>query len=466
MNSDHKEVTLLLRDPTLRSTPRKRPPLYAVLHRSALEFHDELKRRVERVVGRAVRCTAADFDWDRCVEQLQRAIRTTTTDLRERDRMRQQAARRRRNHKLAQMSGLAALRAEIQLNSAHLAQQVARRRGAAQQRGGRPTVALYRRVSARSWDQGITRLVSSEFDFRPDDNVAECLRKAWQPLLARHAADMDAFQFEIPADRRLDVHDAHALTTAVTTAEIAMVTADIAAGKRAGPDGLSNDFFKRYGTTLLPVLEREYNRILDGGACPPSFAAALIFPIRKNGDSTNPKDYRPISLLNSSYKIFARLLARRLAPYLPRLVGPVQNGFVRGRRMQHSVDTMLAALLLQHDGDDTTPPDDDPCVILRSRRWSPHYPSHSRRLLDPAGALLLGPSVATPTAMDTPPTALVHDRRRTTRPVPAPPSAPPAHAGRTRPLVSTGSCWSNETPPLRPRGPISSESGCAQLRTR
>ena len=43
------------------------------------------------------------------------------------------------------------------------------------------------------------------------------------------------------------------------------------------------------------------------------------------------KNWRPISLLNVSYKLLTSILARRLKKVLPLLVGEEQRGFMRGR---------------------------------------------------------------------------------------------------------------------------------------
>lgn len=42
-----------------------------------------------------------------------------------------------------------------------------------------------------------------------------------------------------------------------------------------------------------------------------------------------PGSYRPISLLNSDYKILAKILARHLEDVLPSIISPDQTGFVK-----------------------------------------------------------------------------------------------------------------------------------------
>ncbi|DBA00127.1 TPA: hypothetical protein N0F65_000450, partial [Lagenidium giganteum] len=55
-------------------------------------------------------------------------------------------------------------------------------------------------------------------------------------------------------------------------------------------------------------------------------------------------DFRPISLLNTDYKVFTLILAMRLRPLLPAIISPTQTGFVPGRSIHDAVDLMDEAL--------------------------------------------------------------------------------------------------------------------------
>ena len=52
---------------------------------------------------------------------------------------------------------------------------------------------------------------------------------------------------------------------------------------------------------------------------------------KENKDPCQCKSYRPISLVNTDYKIFAKILELCIDPILPDLIGPEQSGFVKGR---------------------------------------------------------------------------------------------------------------------------------------
>lgn len=61
-------------------------------------------------------------------------------------------------------------------------------------------------------------------------------------------------------------------------------------------------------------------------------------------DSTSPTNYRPISLLNSHVKLYAKILAQRLIPILPILNKPDQTSFVPGHQASDAMRRVLGIL--------------------------------------------------------------------------------------------------------------------------
>lgn len=74
-----------------------------------------------------------------------------------------------------------------------------------------------------------------------------------------------------------------------------------------------------------------------------------MIPLRKNGDSPDVLYCRPISLLQTGYKIFAKNMATRLQRVLPTIIGNSQQGFVRERHIQKMVMMMVAQLSSSHE---------------------------------------------------------------------------------------------------------------------
>ncbi|KAF5343264.1 hypothetical protein D9757_015526 [Collybiopsis confluens] len=63
------------------------------------------------------------------------------------------------------------------------------------------------------------------------------------------------------------------------------------------------------------------------------FAEGWMCPIYKKGDRNKIENYRPITLLNTDYKIFTKALAMKLAKVCPDVIHPDQAGFMPGRQI-------------------------------------------------------------------------------------------------------------------------------------
>jgi len=64
---------------------------------------------------------------------------------------------------------------------------------------------------------------------------------------------------------------------------------------------------------------------------------AMITLLPKEPDARTLKKYRPISLLNCSFKIFGKLLNNRLIKVANRLIASNQTAFIKGRYILESV---------------------------------------------------------------------------------------------------------------------------------
>lgn len=64
-----------------------------------------------------------------------------------------------------------------------------------------------------------------------------------------------------------------------------------------------------------------------------SLNSTFIALIPKRKGAVEVKDFRPISLLGSVYKIISKLLTERFKTVISKLVSPNQNAFIKGRQI-------------------------------------------------------------------------------------------------------------------------------------
>ena len=62
-----------------------------------------------------------------------------------------------------------------------------------------------------------------------------------------------------------------------------------------------------------------------------------VVPIYKKGDTDEPSNYRPISLLNSFYKIYMIVIRKRLQTVLEDVLTRTQYGFRPSRSTSHAL---------------------------------------------------------------------------------------------------------------------------------
>jgi len=91
-----------------------------------------------------------------------------------------------------------------------------------------------------------------------------------------------------------------------------------------------------------------YNQAQLDGTLPPTLTQAIITVIHKKGkDELNVGSYRPISLLNIDYKIYAKILANRLTPLMNKIVHNDQTGFISNRSSTSNLRRLFDILLTE-----------------------------------------------------------------------------------------------------------------------
>ena len=96
-----------------------------------------------------------------------------------------------------------------------------------------------------------------------------------------------------------------------------------------GDDGLTRQFFTTHLDIVSGPMLRGMQEIFESGTMPRSLCFGLISLILNGGDSRLLRQWRPITLLPTVYKILANLLAARVPPFLPELIHGSQTAFIK-----------------------------------------------------------------------------------------------------------------------------------------
>ena len=111
-----------------------------------------------------------------------------------------------------------------------------------------------------------------------------------------------------------------------------------------GPDGLPIEFYVAFWSQpgLKMMFIEMMNEVYREGILSPSMRTGVLNLIPKgNKDTRYLKNLRPISLLNSDYKIIEKMIANRMIPALQEIIHEDQKGFLPKRRIQCNIRKIL-----------------------------------------------------------------------------------------------------------------------------
>jgi hypothetical protein len=112
----------------------------------------------------------------------------------------------------------------------------------------------------------------------------------------------------------------------------------------AGMDGINNAFIKKYWTLLHKPLHKYSDCCHAKGRLTENFRTASIKLIPKKGDTSNIKNWRPISLLSCLYKVISRALNNRLKKARSYIFSRAQKGFTNDRQIQEVLINVIESI--------------------------------------------------------------------------------------------------------------------------
>jgi exonuclease III len=160
----------------------------------------------------------------------------------------------------------------------------------------------------------------------------------------KRKAEMKILQ-NIPNSQKLLPPDAATLQKGITQEEVELALRKAKNGSATGLDGCPSELWKtlnkkyerskklrKPGFNIIKTLTLIFKDIQSHGVDPRSnFADGWMCPIYKKKDRTVIENYRPITLLNTDYKLLTKTLALQLTTKIGPLIHNNQAGFIPGR---------------------------------------------------------------------------------------------------------------------------------------
>ena len=115
----------------------------------------------------------------------------------------------------------------------------------------------------------------------------------------------------------------------------------ISSDKAPGYDGLSIEFYRHFWNEIGDMVVNSYNEAFESCNLAESHKLSILSLIFKKGDRDDLKNYRPISLSNTDYKLLASVLADRLQKVVSKVIGDEQTAYIKGRFSGENIRLVL-----------------------------------------------------------------------------------------------------------------------------
>ena len=129
--------------------------------------------------------------------------------------------------------------------------------------------------------------------------------------------------------------------------EVAEAIQSMKKGKAPGKDGVTIDIIKEAGEELYNLLASLFTKCIKYKDVPEDWKSAMMVLLFKKGDKEDIRNYRPISLLSTMYKIFTKILTNRIQGTLDFAQPREQAGFRSGYSTMDNIQ-VLRELIERH----------------------------------------------------------------------------------------------------------------------
>jgi ribonuclease HI len=188
------------------------------------------------------------------------------------------------------------------------------------------------------------------------DNPKEVMEKFYGNLFTSKIDRQEGYRTMLKRTH-LSQETKHQLSQRITHAEITEAILKLSNNKATGPDDIPAELYKclikidatptNSPITLVNALETHFNAFfLDGQKTPENWRTSVMILLHKGGSTHDIANYRPVTLINVIYKVYAHILEKRLASTLDEynVLSEAQVGFRKQRTPSQKLLAVDAAI--------------------------------------------------------------------------------------------------------------------------
>ena len=180
--------------------------------------------------------------------------------------------------------------------------------------------------------KGLDHLIDDVGDRICDgDRIADLLKKSWEPIWRSRTFDEEYVQHYLSSYSKRLKNEIPGVSLNDVKAEIAHPRSSC-----PGPDGVPFAAYAVLCDVVAPIFHEVILHCMEGGKLTDDFNDVLMFFLPKDGTFL-PTHMRPIAASNSSNRIIANIIRRKLEPHIHELLEGNQAGFVRDKSIEDNI---------------------------------------------------------------------------------------------------------------------------------
>ena len=204
--------------------------------------------------------------------------------------------------------------------------------------GEKLTKYFYQLEKQRQTRNAINELRVEDQTVTSHKNILTACRDFYVKLYSAEAVDLNSQDWLLnQLDTTLTYEDQAKCEGALTLSECYEALSQMQTNKSPGADGFPVEFYRSFWSLLGPDLVAVLNYSYEHGQLSDSQKQGIIRLLYKKDDPLLLKNWRPISLLNTDYKICTKVLANRLKKVLSVILSEDQTCGVPGRSIYENL---------------------------------------------------------------------------------------------------------------------------------
>uniref|UniRef100_A0A3B3IJR3 Reverse transcriptase domain-containing protein n=1 Tax=Oryzias latipes TaxID=8090 RepID=A0A3B3IJR3_ORYLA len=148
---------------------------------------------------------------------------------------------------------------------------------------------------------------------------------------------------------KIDDNFRNSCDSEITLQELEKALSCLSNDKAPGCDGLTSNFYKFFWQHIKDLIFEMFKEIIQNGSLTHTMKQGVITLIPKPGkDPTFLDNLRPITLLNTDYKLLTHIFSNRFKSDITQIISETQSGFIKGRSIHNNLRLVLDMIDYEH----------------------------------------------------------------------------------------------------------------------